>query len=97
MSKSPEYRAWWHMKSRCLKKNDPVYKYYGDRGITVCDRWLEGFENFYEDIGPKPSPELSLDRVDNDGNYGPENCRWATRTEQNRNQSLRANNISGMS
>ena len=81
-----EYRAWQDMKHRCYNLNDSCYKDYGDRGITVWDRWLNSFENFYEDMGPKPSPELSLDRRNNDGNYAPENCRWATDKQQANNK-----------
>ncbi len=87
MSRTSEHRAWLRIKSRCYNPNFAGYKNYGGRGITMCDRWLNSFENFYEDMGDKPSEDLSLDRIDNDGNYEPENCRWATSKQQNRNQS----------
>lgn len=94
-----EYRIYSHMKSRCLNENDAAYTSYGGRGINVCDRWLEpngqGFKNFLQDMGKRPSPNYSLDRKNNDGPYSPENCRWATRVTQNRNRRLPKNNVTG--
>jgi hypothetical protein len=82
---SSEYRSWCSLKQRCLNPNTINYDNYGARGITVCDRWLNSFENFYADMGPKPTPEHSIDRIDNDGNYEPGNCRWALQSIQTHN------------
>jgi hypothetical protein len=73
------------MKARCFYRNTPQYSDYGGRGITVCERWAESFDHFYADMGPCPEG-FSIDRVNTDGNYEPENCRWATRSEQQRNR-----------
>jgi hypothetical protein len=83
---TPEYHAWESMKQRCYNKRHASYSDYGGRGITMCDRWLESFENFFSDMGKKPSAHHSIDRRDNDGNYDPSNCRWATDSEQRRNK-----------
>jgi DNA-binding CsgD family transcriptional regulator len=88
MSNSPEFSCWHGMKSRCLNKNSKNYHRYGGRGITICERWLNSFENFYEDMGPKPSPNHSIDRKNNNGNYEPSNCRWATAKEQLDNREI---------
>lgn len=84
-SSSPEYKAWRSMKDRCLNPNHARFDLWGGRGITVCQRWML-FDNFLQDMGHKPSPDLTLDRTDNDGNYEPGNCRWATWRQQRKNQ-----------
>jgi hypothetical protein len=85
-----EYETWRSMRKRCTNPNAMGYKYYGGRGITFCERW-NSFENFLADMGPKPSQSRawSLDRIDNDGNYEPGNCRWATPHQQANNKSPR--------
>lgn len=78
------YWVWQAMKDRCCNPRSPVFHYYGGRGIKVCARWLESFQNFLTDMGEAPDG-LQLDRIDNDGDYEPENCRWATVAEQHSN------------
>ena len=86
MTETSEYTSWEGMKRRCFNPNYKQYSDYGGRGITVCDRWKNSFENFFADMGLKPSPDHSLDRIDNDGDYQKDNCKWSTKAEQSNNQ-----------
>lgn len=83
---APEYRAWVEMKRRCYDTKRPKYMDYGGRGITVCDRWLNSYPNFLEDMRERPSVNHSLNRLDNNGDYSPSNCVWSTDKEQSNNR-----------
>lgn len=85
LSKTPTYKCWIGMKTRCYDSRDPKYHLYGGRGIKVCDRWLHSFENFYQDMGVRPEG-TTLDRVDSNGPYAPDNCRYADIFTQNNNK-----------
>lgn len=83
--KPPEYGVWANMKTRCYNPNHSSYKRYGGRGIVVCGAWIDSFPQFFKDMGPRPSSQHSIDRVNNNGNYEPSNCKWSTRKEQQNN------------
>lgn len=91
LSTTPEYNSWVNLTQRCTNENYRNYHGYGGRGITVCDSWRQSFETFLADMGSKPSPKHSIDRIDNSKGYCKENCRWATQQQQCRN--TRRNNL----
>lgn len=95
MADTPIYIRWKAIKTRCYNPNSTHYKHYGGRGIKMCDRWFNSFENFYEDMGEPPTPKHQLDRIDNDGDYEPSNCRWATPLENVNNQREKSHNKLG--
>lgn len=82
----PEYQIWLQMKGRCQNPRNKRYCYYGERGIKVCQRWSESFQAFYDDMGARPSPEMTLERKDTNGDYCPDNCIWDTKLKQSRNR-----------
>ena len=96
INRHPLWSTWQNMKQRCTNPNNKDYKYYGARGITVCDQW-QAIDGLIASMGDRPTQAHTLERVDNDGHYSPENCVWATRETQARNQRVARNNKSGLS
>ena len=88
--RTSEYRAWANIKDRCCNAQNAQYRNYGGRGISICLRWKNSFRYFLKDMGRKPSRKHSIDRINNNGNYGPKNCRWATQIQQIRNRRPRS-------
>jgi hypothetical protein len=86
LAHTPEYSVWQDIKKRCLNPQNRWFKHYGGRGITICLQWQESFEAFYDHIGPRPSAQHTVDRIDNDGHYEPGNVKWSTMAEQNQNK-----------
>lgn len=94
-SGTPEHNTWRNIKARCYNKNNEDYPDYGGRGIKMCSRWLDSFENFFEDMGPRPSNKHSIERIDVNEGYSCVNCKWIENKNQARNKRKRKDNVSG--
>lgn len=93
---SVEYSSWRNMLTRCYNHNHVSHERYSSKGVQVCDRWRQSFQNFLEDMGPSPGPGYSIDRIDNDGDYEPGNCRWADAVTQSRNHGAQRRSKTGV-
>lgn len=93
LSRTTEYSSWISMRRRCYDKKRDKYQYYGGRGIRVCKEWRHSFLQFLSDMGNKPTTKHSIDRIDNNGNYEPSNCKWSTQLEQTSNRRDTVNSI----
>lgn len=96
MTDTPEYSSWAHMLARCTATTGLSYKNYASRGITVCQEWRDSFEVFFKDLGAKPGPTYSIERIDNDLGYFKANCRWDSRLRQSANRGMKRANTSGI-
>ena len=96
-TRTREYNIWKGIKTRCFNENSTRYDCWGGRGITMCPDWLNSFEKFYADMGPRPSSKHSIERINNDGNYEPSNCKWATQKEQLKNRRKRHDSVGAAS
>jgi len=93
---SKEYSTWIHMKQRCIDTSNPSYDNYGGRGIKICDKWLNSFEEFFKDVGPAPNKNSNIDRINTNGNYEPGNVRWVNKRVSSINRNTPSNNKSGV-
>jgi len=96
LSKHPLYPTWKAMKNRCNNKNNAAYRHYGERGINVCDRWSNDFQKFLGDMGEKPTLKHTIERIDNNKGYSPDNCKWASMAVQVRNKRIKKTNKTGI-
>ena len=97
MTKTTEYSSWLAMKSRCLNSKNKDFKYYGGRGINICNEWKNSFLSFYSDMGKKPFDNYSIDRIDNNKEYSKNNCKWSSKSDQAINRRVKSSSKTGVS